>query len=359
MLRRAKLAVCRAAHKTGINKLFLDSGWRTRRLLILCYHGVSLEDEHEWNSHLYMHPDLFRRRMRTLADLACNVLPFGDALDRLRTGTLPPRSVAITFDDGSYDFYRVAWPILREFRYPATLYFTTYYSDFNRPVFDVMCSYLLWKGRDRRLDWAAVLQSGEQLDDEGRSRAERQIKSYAMRQQLSGSQKDELLAALAGRLGLDYEALCRRRLLHLITRGEARELAHAGVDIQLHTHRHRESRDRDRMLRELDDNRERIMAVTPVTPLHFCYTGGLHLPEFPSWLREYGLHSATTCEPGLARADSDPMLLPRLVDTTGLTDAEFVSWISGFAQWLPARAYVSAEGQLMEEPVSDGSPNAG
>ena len=350
MLRSAKLAVCGAADKLGINTLFLNSGWRTRRLLILCYHGISLEDEHEWNSHLYMCPDLFRRRMRTLAGLGCNVLPLQEALERLWSGTLPPRAIALTFDDGSYDFYRVAWPILREFGYPVTLYFTTYYSDFNRPVFDVMCSYLLWKGRGQRLDWPGVLERQEQLDGNDCESAQRQIKSYALRQRLSGREKDELLGALAGRLGIDYEALCRKRLLHLITREEARELARAGIDIQLHTHRHRESRNRERMLRELDDNKQRIMDVTSVVPLHFCYTGGLHLPEFPGWLREYGLRSATTCEPGLARAGDDPMLLPRLVDTTGLTDAEFMAWISGFGQLLPQRAYVSAEGQLMEEP---------
>jgi peptidoglycan/xylan/chitin deacetylase (PgdA/CDA1 family) len=358
MLRSAKLAVCGAAGRLGINRLFLNSRWRTRRLLILCYHGIALEDEHEWNSHLYMHRALFRRRMQTLAGTGCNVLPLGDALARLRAGTLPPRSVAITFDDGSYDFYRVAWPILREFGYPATLYFTTYYSDFNRPVFDVMCSYLLWKGRGQRLEWPTVLTGAEQLDDAGRDSARRQIMAHAVRHGLSGRQKDELLAALADRLRIDYEALCRKRLLHLITRDEARELARDGVDIQLHTHRHRESRNRERMLRELDDNKQRILDVTPVEPRHFCYTGGLHLPEFPGWLREYGLLSATTCEPGLARADTDLMLLPRLVDTTGLTDAEFLSWISGFGQLLPQRAYVSAEGQLMEEPASDISAGA-
>jgi peptidoglycan/xylan/chitin deacetylase (PgdA/CDA1 family) len=353
MLRSAKLAVCGAADTLGINRLFLNSRWRTRRLLILCYHGISLEDEHEWDSHLYMHRDLFRHRMQRLAELRCNVLPLGEALSRVQEGTLPPRAVAITFDDGSYDFYRVSWPILREFAYPVTLYFTTYYSDFNRPVFDVMCSYLLWKGRGQRLDWPEVLTAPEHLDDSGRDRALRRIKTHAVEQGLSGRQKDELLGALADRLHIDYEALCRKRLLHLITREEARQLAREGVDIQLHTHRHRESRNRERMFRELDDNKARIMDATGIEPLHFCYTGGLHLPEFPGWLREYGLRSATTCEAGLAGADTDPMLLPRLVDTTGLTDAEFLAWISGLGQLLPQRSYVSAEGQLMEEPVSD------
>src|SRR4051794_1292094 len=197
MLRTAKLALLHGADQLRITNVVLNSAWRSRRLLILCYHGVSLDDEHEWNDSLYMHRDLFRQRMQMLADLRCNVLPFGEALDRLSRGTLPPRAVAITVDDGSYDFYRVSWPILKSFGYPVTLYFTTYYSDFNRPVFDVMCSYLLWKACGRTLEWPGVLADATQLDSTGRPSAGSQINSYAFRNRLSGKAKDELLADLA------------------------------------------------------------------------------------------------------------------------------------------------------------------
>jgi hypothetical protein len=44
-----------------------------------------------------------------------------------------------------------------------------------------------------------------------------------------------------------------------MTAGEAREVAAAGVDVQLHTHRHRVWRSRDRFFRELDDNKARIL----------------------------------------------------------------------------------------------------
>jgi hypothetical protein len=89
--------------------------------------------------------------------------------------------------------------------------------------------------------------------------------------------------------------------------------------------------------------------VTPVGPAHFCYTGGFRLPEFPGWLREYGVRSATTCDPGLVDSATDPMLLPRFVDTTGATQAVFENWVGGISAFLPKRPYVPAAGQLMEE----------
>src|SRR5688572_14946013 len=69
------------------------SAWRRRRLLILCYHGVSLQDEHEWNGSLFVTPGFLRRRFEILRDGGYVVLQLGEAVRGLRRGTLPPRSV--------------------------------------------------------------------------------------------------------------------------------------------------------------------------------------------------------------------------------------------------------------------------
>jgi peptidoglycan/xylan/chitin deacetylase (PgdA/CDA1 family) len=349
VLKQAKLSVLRLAEATGASRFLSRSQWRRHRLLILCYHGVSLYDEHEWGD-LYISPETFRRRMELIALAGCNVLPLSDAVQRLQSGTLPDRAVVITFDDGMHDFARAAFPIVESFGYPVTLYLTTYYVEFNRPVFDPMCSYLLWNGRyKQQLVWPGVLPTPVSLDDDGRQGAVSAIKQFAKSRKLSGREKDGLLAQLAGRLDIDYEELCRKRVLHLITPEEARELAAGGVDLQYHTHRHRVYRNRDRMFQELQDNRRRIATFTSTEPRHFCYTGGFYLLEYPAYLKEYGMLSATTCKPGLCTAGTNPFLLPRLVDTMGLSDLEFRAWLDGTADLLPKRATEMSEGQLMEE----------
>ena len=119
------------------------------------------------------------------------------------------------------------------------------------------------------------------LDDAGRERAARNIKEFAITHKLSGLEKDGLLARLAGRLDLDYQDLCQKRIMHLISPEEARALAARGVDLQYHTHRHRVYSSRDRMFAELQDNRSRIASYTSSEPRHFCYTGGFYLPQHP------------------------------------------------------------------------------
>ena len=352
MLKQAKLGVLRLAEITGASHLLSGSAWRRNRLLILSYHGVSAYDEHEW-ADLYISAEQFRRRMESLAQARCKVLPLAEAVQRLQEGTLPDRAVVITFDDGYHDFYRVAFPIIESFGYPVSLYLTTYYVEYNRPVFDPMCSYLLWKGRGKRaLEWPEVFPTQVALDDAGRTYAAAAILQFAITRRLSGREKDGLLARLAGRLDIDYEELCRKRVMHLVTPEEARELAARGADLQYHTHRHRVYRSRERMFAELEDNLRSIAAFTPREPRHFCYTGGFYLHEYPAFLKEYGILSATTCKPGLCTASTNPLLLPRLVDTPGLSDLEFRAWLDGSADLLPNRPYEMSEGQLLEEELA-------
>jgi hypothetical protein len=221
-----------------------------------------------------------------------------------------------------------------------------------------MCSYLLWRARDRgRLEWREVFPEPVALDEEGRRAvAAARIKQFALSGNLSGSEKDRLLAQLAARLEIDYQDLCRRRVLHLITPEEGRELVSRGLDVQYHTHRHRVYRNRDRMFAELEDNRKRIISLTSKEPRHFCYTGGFYLPEHLEHLKAYGILSATTCQPGFCTARTNPLLLPRLVDHMGLSDIEFRAWLEGAAGLLPHRPHTMSGGQLEEEATAPESP---
>ncbi len=339
----------------GFSTLVLESAWRRQRLLILGYHGISLNDEHHWDPSLYMHPDTLRQRLELLRKKHCSVLPLREAVQRLQTGTLPKRSVAITFDDGFYDFYRLAHPILQEFGFPVTLFLSTYYSSFNRPVFDSMASYLLWMGRGQILKFPDLSPGPLLLNDSGRDQAKRRLRAFAREYAFSGKDKDALLAELARRLGIDYELLCLKRILHLITHQEASELARNGVELQLHTHRHRVSMKREKFLREIDKNRQNILAISGKNPSHFCYPGGVHRSEFLPWLREANVDMATTSEPGLGTRNSEPLLLPRLLDTSQLSATEFNAWVSGVASFLPRRTHVMSDDQFLQEPTTDGS----
>ncbi|HKQ99582.1 MAG TPA: polysaccharide deacetylase family protein [Pyrinomonadaceae bacterium] len=340
MLKKFKQATLGTLKTSGVFRLVESSRWRQRRLLILAYHGISQLDEHRWDYTQFMTPELFRERLRIIKESGCAVLPLGEAVERLYSNDLPDKCVSITFDDGTADFYSRAFPLLKEFGFPVTLYLTTFYSHYNRPVFDVACSYVLWKGCGATLDLKPVTGEDAKVwlsSAEARSQALRKIQAHARESKLSAEEKDALAARVAGQLGVDYDEILKKRILHLLTPDEVKSLAVEGVDVELHTHRHRTPRDRELFMRELEDNRRSIREMTGKDATHFCYPSGSYDPVFLPWLREAGVRSATTCELGLASKDSDPLLLPRLLDISTLSRVEFASWLSGVSAALPQR----------------------
>lgn len=299
-----------------------------------------MEDEHEYDPDLFMSPEYFRARMQSLSRYDCRVLPLKDAIDSLFSGTLPQNSVALTFDDGYHNFYSRAYPILREFGYPATLYLSTFYVFFNRPVFDPACQYILWKSRGRKLGLSGLtgVRTDFDLSDPSmRSSAFQLIRSYGARAGMCATEKDELLAKLSESLGFDYQGMTESRILNYLNTEEVRYLASEGIDIQLHTHKHRVAFDHDRFTKEITDNIDHIHKCTESESSHFCYPGGRYDRKLMPWLSELNIASSTTCDPGLATRRTNRWLLPRLIDVSALSPIEFEGWLTGISHFIPRK----------------------
>jgi len=344
ILRLARDSFFGIARSAGAMELVRRSGWRRKRLLILCLHGISIDDEHRWKPSLFMRQEVLRARLAQLQRGGYAVLPLGEAIRRLREGTLPQGAVALTFDDGTYDFYSRAFPVLQEFGYPATVYQTTLYSEFGRPVFDVFASYLLWKARERTVDLRDVVPDGYVgpiQTEEARDRALVPILRHAEHSRLDEVARHDVLVRLADALEVDMAAIESKRILSLMNATEMGELAAKGVDFQLHTHRHGLPHDRRAFSRDLALNASLIESATGQSPSHFCYPSGYYRRDVMEWLREAGVNTATTCDPGLAHAGTAPMLLPRFVVTEQASELVFESWASGLADIVPRRTRVA------------------
>ena len=338
-LKRSAFAV---SERTGFSTRVGQSSWRRRRLLILCYHGVSLRDEHEWDPLLHVSPATFARRMALIESHRCHVLPLEEALDRLYAGTLPERSVVLTFDDGFYDFIVGADPVLKAYGYPATVYLTTQRCEHNFPIVGLFSSYVLWMNRHRVLAGRDL----PGLADEQYSLATPEQRNVVLGrldaaiQSWKPAVKDDVMRQLARRLDVDYDAFRADRLLTLMNPGEVTALAASGVDFQLHTHRHRTPENLEVFASEVALNRERLERMTGKTPTHFCYPSGRYRAGYLPCLRAAGIKSATTCDHGLADASAEPLLLPRFLDNERVSDEEFQAWLTGPASWLPRRTSV-------------------
>lgn len=340
MIHTLKRSSLRALKHLGVGRLVASSGWRRNRLLILCYHGVALDNEHQWCPGLHISTEHLERRLALIQRHGCHVLSLSDAVTRLYQGTLPDRSVVLTFDDGYYDFKARAWPVLRKFGFPATVYVTTGRVDHNLPNVNLFISYALWSSRKSWLDGRGL--PGLDGDCDLRTAQDRQRVAQRIVQSLQSQmpveqRRDEVAKLVAERAGLDYAAMLERRILTLMRADELRELANDGVDFQLHTHVHRTPADPEEFMRDVLLNRDRLQAMTGRSPLHLCYPSGNYRAAYLPVLRRHGILSATTCDPGLATHAADPLLLPRFVDTGGVSSIVYEAWLTGMAACLPRR----------------------
>ena len=119
MRKRIRVNLLHALKAAGVFDRVRDSRWRQRRLLILCYHSLALDEENLWRPALFLAPSRLRERFEMLKQGGYNVLPLAEGLERLRKNDLPPRSVVLTFDDGTYDFHKLTYPLLKRVWIPS------------------------------------------------------------------------------------------------------------------------------------------------------------------------------------------------------------------------------------------------
>jgi len=91
---------------------------------ILMYHSICDDPEPGVAPYYRLNtsPARFREQMKWLREDGWQVVPLGEAVRRAGDGR---RVAAITFDDGYRDFLTNAWPVLREFSYPVTVFLPT------------------------------------------------------------------------------------------------------------------------------------------------------------------------------------------------------------------------------------------
>lgn len=86
---------------------------------IIMYHRI---DDKASISRLSVSPGSFERQMRFLKERDYNVVKLQEIPDLIKNNRIPARTIAITFDDGYENNYTCAYPVLKEFGLPATIF---------------------------------------------------------------------------------------------------------------------------------------------------------------------------------------------------------------------------------------------
>ena len=101
---------------------------------ILLYHRVAPHVRGVAEPSFNVTPQRFREQIAGLLERGYVIRPLGEVLQSRASGLAPaPRTVVVTFGDGFASVYAHAWPVLKEFRVPATIFLNTAFMDSGEP----------------------------------------------------------------------------------------------------------------------------------------------------------------------------------------------------------------------------------
>jgi len=325
-------------HTGKVLGLFHISRRVTRRCLrILCYHGFAQGDELAWRPGLYTTMQAFEERLRYMTRRGYPVLPLDDAVARLAEGTLPPAATVITIDDGFSSCRSIAYPLLRKYDMPATIYLTSYYFEKKTPVFRLVVDYMIWKAAKKTVDLSDIgvpaleKRNNVGLDEGTRGEIAKAVIAHG-EQSLDEPGRVDMARRLGENLGIDYDDLACDGRFSMIKAEDIHEMTANGIAIELHTHRHRFPPVPVLAAKEIHDNRAAVEPLLNAPMRHFCYPSGEWTQAHWPVLESAGVRSATTCDSGLNDSRTPKYALRRILDDSRVSLIEIEAELSGFSE---------------------------
>jgi peptidoglycan/xylan/chitin deacetylase (PgdA/CDA1 family) len=112
-----------AAVATPVPKITKPVVDQTAQVLIFCYHRLVDKIRYPGTE---ITPAAFEAQMKQLKDAGITVIPMQDLLAwKKGEKNIPPRCAVVSFDDGWKSQYEVAWPIMKKYGYPFTMFIYT------------------------------------------------------------------------------------------------------------------------------------------------------------------------------------------------------------------------------------------
>ena len=295
-----------------------------RRSLVLFYHRFSRAAGGAATS-----ARAFEEQLKFLA-AHYRVVPLAEIAGRVAAGLPPPAgSAAITIDDGYADAYEIAFPLLRRYGVPATLFVVTDFLDRRAWVWTDKARFVAARAGagEHRVAVAGRALTVRLGDAASRLTAATRLNS-AMKE-LPEAGREEAIARIASALGVAVPGLPPREF-SAVTWDEAREMDAGGVSIGSHTVTHPilTNCDDASLRRELAESRARLEAALGRRVEEFCYPNGDVDARVRRETERAGYACAVTVEHGLVAAGDDALALPRVHTEEDFT--HFLQSTSGF-----------------------------
>ena len=273
------------------------------------YHGFSRPTDNTGSTILkrkFMNIEVFEKHLKLFTKYCTPV----SLTDVLSNKSLPPNPVVLTFDDGYKNNYKYAFPLLKKYKVPATIFITTGFIDQNSYIWTDRLEFILDNGSNKNIDvtWENKRLELELSTDEQKVKTINNIKNYL--KSLAESEKLIFLDQLQETLEIDYNWDRIPAVLSPLTWNEIREMKESGlISIGSHTVTHPmlSKCTYEQQGRELKFSRQRIVEELKEDCVLFAYPNGKQVDynqETIRLLKESGYLLAVTTNIGYVDSTS-------------------------------------------------------
>ena len=296
-----------ALQMLGVTHKLLTSATRVSRLSILIYHRVFAQPD-PFHANV---PDasMFSWQMEILHRYY-NVVSLAQAVELLKSGELPARTVCVTFDDGYADNFLHALPVLKQWQIPATFFVASGFLNGGIMWNDVVLESVRHL-KDDQLDLQSLGLGRYRLGD-SQERHQLVAQLLALIKYMSPNQRSEVTHYLA--------ELTRHQLPDdlMMTTEQLKQLYASGMEIGGHTVSHPilTSLTTQQAEQEICDGREQLSALLGGAEIrYFAYPNGKPEQDFTNEhaniVKQLGFEGAVSTCWSTATVDSDLYQLPR------------------------------------------------
>ena len=302
-------------------------------LRVLTYHRVDEPVRRPWLDPglISASPIDFEQQM---AYLTANyrVVTVNDILTAVKSrkkNDLPPGAVLVTFDDGYYDFEEQAWPVLKRYKIPATLFVPTGYPDHPEQTFWWDNLYQAIQKTSRKEYLNTPLGNFSLSNPVSRNQTYQRLKNYM--KTLKHAEAILTVKEFCDELGVQSAPNC------IMSWDSLRKLNQEGLTLGAHTRTHplvnRVSLEeaRKEAVGSLEDLKREIGFALPI----FAYPSGEFSNDVVSMLEREGFSLAFTTKRGINNiAHMNPLCIQRINvggrTTLPILRAQLLSWTIHF-----------------------------
>ncbi len=295
------------------------------KILILMYHRFSLEknpfkiSSAEFAAHL----EYLSKHHR--------VLSLTETIENLKNGTaLPPNTTILTIDDGYADAFDIAFPLLKKFNLPATLFAVTDFVDGKCWIWTDLMRYILTV---TTRDFLKIeFENGEKIEAELTNKNQRIEIAAAVNLRLKkmpDEEKDLKIKEIAANLSIEIPALPTAEFAPINWR-QAREMDESVLKIESHTATHPilTNINQARLDFELQKSKEKLEKELNRKSEHFCYPNGACDEKIWQAVKNNDYQSAVTTDYGFNGTAENLFLLKRIDAPAAIEN--FAQSVSGF-----------------------------